>query len=177
MPRWLRPACQARATLFTCAVVLNEEWVALCQIRTLDICARPATNVTTRRFELAWFWPYHFDIPALYCAGIGLNVVGGEREIEIAIALSQPLQHTLLRLLGRAHRYQFKVGITDDDDAVGGAPGGVNTLSADGQPEFLVENCCRQFEIMHANDDMVKRCQHYVILNATCVFLPVRARR
>src|SRR6266568_8182086 len=56
MPRRLRPARQAKAAFFASTVVLNNEWIVLGQVGTLDISARPAACVTIRRCELTWFW-------------------------------------------------------------------------------------------------------------------------
>ena len=156
MGRWLCPASKAETAFFTSAIVLNDKGIVLGQFGTLNIYTRPATRLTIGRFELSRRWANDGDTALCHGCTIGCDVVRGEDEVEVAIAFGQAIQYALLSFLWCAHSDQFEVGIADDDNAIGGSAGGVDTSAGNRQAQLLTEDslCLRQ--IMNTDNNVIQ---------------------
>src|SRR3989440_5878001 len=118
----LSPACQAKTTFFTRTIMLYEKGVALGQVRPLNIDARPTAYPSISRAKLSLFWPNDGNAPAKHSLAISLDIIRRKDKIEVSLSLRQAIQHTLLGFTWRAHSDQLKVGITDHNNTISGAP-------------------------------------------------------
>src|SRR2546423_73015 len=122
MSRGLSPARQAKTTFFTRAIMLDEKGVVLGQVGPLNICARPAAYASISRSKLSLFWADDGNTPAKHSLAISLDIIRRKDKIEVSLSLRQAIQHTLLGFTWRAHSDQLKVGITDHNNTISGAP-------------------------------------------------------
>src|SRR5438045_8483620 len=99
-----------------------EKGVALGQDSPLNIGAEPTAYASISRAKLSLFWPNDGNTPAKHSLAISLDIIRREGKIEVSLSLRQAVQHTLLRFSWRARSDQLKVGLTDPNKPIGGAP-------------------------------------------------------
>src|SRR6266571_1158684 len=139
------PASETKTTLLTCTVMLNDEWIALSKLRPLDIYARPTTGTPIVGPELSCCRPNDVHASLNHSRAICLDIVRGNREIQIARVFCQPLDHALLCFSRRANGDQFQVGIANHNNAIGGPARGMDSSATDCQTELLAKYSCSLF--------------------------------
>src|SRR5581483_2298390 len=114
-----RPARKALSPLFTNAIVLDDKRVMLCEIGPLYIGSYPGSGASIRASQHSRLWPQQRISSSDNCRAISMDIIRCQDEIQIALSLCQSPQYALLRLVGSAYRYQFNIGISYHNDAVG----------------------------------------------------------
>src|SRR5450755_1818804 len=149
------PTGEAGAALFTCAIVLNEERIVLSEVWSLYISTRPAPRASFRTGQRARVGSDDLDAAPVHIRAILCDIVANEREIEVALALCQAIEHAPLGLGGFAHSDQFEVSIADNDNAVGRTAGGMCPAATHRQTQLLAEDACSVFQVVNADNDMI----------------------
>src|SRR6266446_4604231 len=127
MPRRPLPTGKAEAAFLTRTIVLDDERVVLREVGALYIRALPAAGASICAPQLAWRGAKDVDASLLHCSAVGLDLIGGEHKIEIALALRQPFEHARLSFFRSTYCNQFDIGVTDHNNAIGSTAGGMNT--------------------------------------------------
>src|SRR5579863_3902930 len=133
------PTCEAKTAFGSATIVLDKEWVVLCQVGLLNIGTRPRTRPASRGIQLSRIGADNSNTASAHSCAIGLDVVGSEDEIEIAIVFCQSVEQALLSFGWFAHGNQFKIGITDHDNPIRRATGGMHSAPACQQSQLFSE--------------------------------------